>query len=290
MQRIEIYRTPHERSCRERALVLRSQGIPFAQDTLDGFHVLLVEPLFASWAADQLRRYEEENHGQRLRPVLPAAAGGQGAASLGFALLLGCAGLFQFRAAFGLDWTALGLAEAGPTRLAEPWRAATALTLHADPAHLFSNMLFGAAFVYLLAHGHGGGLALLAALATGVLGNWSNAWLQDPGHLSLGASTAVFGAIGCLCASEARRRHLLLEPRARRLAPFGIALVLLAYLGASGEHTDILAHVSGLAWGLALGIALPALYRRAAGPLAQGVSAAAALLLVLLAWGAALAR
>jgi membrane associated rhomboid family serine protease len=125
---------------------------------------------------------------------------------------------------------------------------------------------------------------------TGVLGNWSNAWLQEPGHLSLGASTAVFGAIGCLCASEARRRHLLLEPRARRLAPFGIALVLLAYLGVSGEHTDILAHVCGLAWGLLVGLALPALCVRAAHPSAQGVGAGAALILVLLAWGAALAR
>ncbi len=286
---IEVYRTPHERSCRVRALVLRSQGIAYSQDEREGFHVLLVAGRSAHAAAEELRRYEEENRGFRPRAVLPPPAPYPLMGALAFAVVLAGFGLAQLLAAWGIDWTAAGASQAGLTRLSEPWRALTALVLHADQPHLLNNIVFGAFFAFLLGHGHGGGLALLAMLVSGGLGNWTNAWLHEPAHVSLGASTAVFGAVGCLCGSEARRRHLLLETKSRVTAPIGVALVFLGYLGVSGEHTDILAHVTGLGWGLALGSVLPSLLARGAGrPAAQILWGLAAALCLGLAWLAAL--
>ncbi len=286
---VEIYRTPHERSCRDRALVLRSQGIPYLYEARDGFHVLLVELWIAARAADQLRRYEEENRGFRLQDVLPPPAPFAAGGTLAFALVLLVFGLLQSIDALGFDWTAAGAAEAGAARLREPWRAVTALTLHADLGHLLSNVIFGAFFGFLVAHVHGGGLGYLAVLVSGVLGNWTNAWLQGPAHSSIGASTAVLGAAGILCGSEARRRHLLRQPRARRVAPIGVALVFLLYLGV-GEKTDVLAHVTGCLWGLALGAALPSLLARGALKASvQLACGAAALLLLGLCWLTALA-
>jgi len=286
----EVFRTPHERSCRERALVLTSQGIPFQRLDVAGFHVLLVETAFVARAAEELRRYEDENRGAGRRMPLPPAAPLAVQGSATFALVLVAFGLFQWRSALGVDWLEVGVARASDITSGEVWRALTALLLHAELAHLASNLVFGLAFGYLVAHVHGGGLGWLAILVAGVLGNWTNAWLQPPGHRSIGASTAVFGAIGILCGSEARRRHLLLEPRTRRAAPVAVAAMFLAYLGV-GEvqpphSVDVLAHVFGLAWGLALGALLPASGAlRSRAQIACGVGA---LLCIAFAWLAAL--
>ena len=291
MDLVEIYRTPHERSCRDRALVLSSQGIRFAREQRDGFCVLLVDARFADFAADQLRRYEEENHGfgRALREILPPAAAYDDEGTIVFAGILILFALFQLTGAFEVHWVERGASVAGLTRLDQPWRALTALMLHAELAHLAANLFFGSLFGYLVAYVHGGGLGYLAILVAGFLGNWTNAWIQPAEHGSIGASTAFFGAVGILCASEARRRHLLDQESARRIAPLGVAVVLLAYLGVSGERTDVLAHVCGLAWGLILGVFLPELLAR--GALRRSVQVAcggAALALIALAWGLAI--
>ena len=95
--------------------------------------------------------------------------------------------------------------------------------------------------------------------------------------------------VRCPSGSETRRRHLLDQESARRIAPIGVAVVLLAYLGVSGERTDVLAHVCGLVWGLILGVFLPELLAR--GALRRSVQLAcgiAALFMIALAWGLAL--
>lgn len=292
MALVEVYRTPHARSCRDRALVLASQGVAFVGTQREGFHVLLVDEERAGFAAEQLNRYEEENRRPRgLRGFLPPAAPYHSEGTIAFAGVLVLCGTLQLLDGFGLDWTAAGAAHAGLTRSAEPWRAVTALTLHAELAHLAANLFFGSVFGFLVAYVHGGGLGYLAILLAGTLGNLTNAWIQPAEHGSIGASTALFGAVGILCGSEARRRHLLEEESARRSAPVFGAFVLLAYLGVSGENTDILAHVWGLAWGLLLGLVLPSLLAR--GALRRRVQlacAAVALLLVVASWAAALVR
>jgi rhomboid protease GluP len=290
---VEIYRSPHARSVRHRALVLASQEIPFVQGRADGLHTILVDESWVSAAVRELERYENENRGFGRKLPLPPAAPAWRVGGVLFALVLVAVAVLEHVGAGGFDWHSRGLALAAAIRAGETWRCLTALTLHADPAHLMANLVFGLAFGSLVAHGHGGGLGWLAVLVTGGLGNWANAWLLSPQHASLGASTAVFGAVGILCGSEARRRHLLRDTPLRQAAPVTVALVLFAYLGMGegqpGRGVDLTAHLFGLVFGLALGPLLPSLLARGfLRPRVQLAAGAIALGLVAAAWARAL--
>jgi membrane associated rhomboid family serine protease len=147
--------------------------------------------------------------------------------------------------------------EAGSARasrmvaLGEWWRALTALTLHADLGHALGNVLAGALFGGSVCARLGTGVGAALLLAAGGLGNVANAlYHRAGGHDSVGASTAVFAAVGILAADVLGARRL---PRGGRLAPLGAAFGLFAMLGTS-ERADYGAHLFGLAAGLALGL------------------------------------
>lgn len=289
---VEVYRTPHERALRERALVLASVGIPSLTLGERGDERLLVETHWAERAREELARYEEENVAFRRKRVLPPAAPFARAGVAAFALVLTLCFLAEIYALGGLDWLSAGRAHAAAIRGGELWRATTALVLHVDVPHLLSNLVFGLLFTYLLFHAYGGGLGLFALVLCGTLGNLTNAWIHRPEHLSIGASTAVFAAVGLLGSSEARARHLLAEPTTRRAAPISGALVFLLYLGvgdAQAAHdVDVLAHVFGLAWGLVLGTYLPSIPRaRIEAPRFQLACAGLALAWLAAAWALA---
>lgn len=288
-----MFRARQAHACRERALVLASQSIPYLELSRAGEHVLLVEEHHAQRALEQLRRYEEENRGFRLKRTLPPAAPFAAAGTGLGALLLLALALAQWRAALGQDWLAAGAARASEIRGGALERTVTALTLHADVPHLVSNLVFGALFAYLLFHAHGAGLGAVALLLAGALGNLANAWARAGEHVSIGASTAVFAAVGLLGGAEARARHLLREPRTRRFAPVGAALLLMLYLGVGeavpASRVDVLAHVFGLLAGLALGPLLGSVPRAwSERPGLQAGGGLLALLLLALAWWRAL--
>jgi membrane associated rhomboid family serine protease len=244
---------------------LTSQGIPFSAASSGREQALYVEEPYVALALEQLRRYEEENRGFRLRRALPPPApfARTGVVAAGAVLVAGA--LLQWKSAFARDWVEAGAAHTGAIRAGALERTLTALTLHADVPHLFSNLIFGALFAYLLFHALGAGVGALALLGTGLFGNWINAWVHVGGHISIGASTAVFGALGLLSGSEARARHLLRQPEARRIAPVGAGLLLLLYLGVgevqSARNVDVLAHVFGFLSGIGLGLLLGSLAR-----------------------------
>ena len=94
--------------------------------------------------------------------------------------------------------------------------------------------------------------------AGGGAGNWLNAWgHRDAEHLSIGASTAVFAALGMLVAAQCTMRTLALrQVRVREfLLPVGAGLGLLAYLGVGDQQTDYMAHFFGLLAGVPFGVA-----------------------------------
>lgn len=181
---------------------------------------------------------------------------------------------FQESWRFGVDWETLGRADAVKIRAGEWWRAVTALTLHADLSHLAGNVVFGAALGVILAQSIGVGLAWWSVLIAGTLGNYANAWLQDASHRSLGASTAVFGALGVQVAYEYARRTELGYKRWRRWVPVIMGFGLLAWLGAGGVHVedprsleglervDIGAHGLGFAVGGLIGLGASRIPRR----------------------------
>ena len=160
------------------------------------------------------------------------------------------------RKTLSTDWLEIGAAQTGLIRAGEAWRVATALFLHGDGAHLLNNLAFGAIFLLLLSQVLGSGMTALSVLLAGILGNTLNAAVRMPDHTSIGASTAVFGAIGLLAALKYDWRSGRPFRTLRDVAPLAGGVMLLAFLGFSGAQTDILAHVFGFASGVGLGAVL----------------------------------
>lgn len=185
-------------------------------------------------------------------------------------------------------WVRCGKLNVTEVRNGEWWRTATALTLHADTLHLFSNVVFGSPFLILLARRIGLGLTLFATLASGMLGNAMNVLYRDPGYSSLGFSTAMFGMVGLLCADIVVRSHL--EGVRRLVLPVAAALAFLAMLGSEGRNVDYSAHIFGLVSGFIIGLAVSLALRHHDGlprPLEIALGCAAPLIL-LLCWDLAL--
>lgn len=171
-----------------------------------------------------------------------------------WALSLVVAFLFQSREPGLTDWgvsSSLGLFDES-----EWWRPFTALFLHADLSHLGGNLVFGCLFAPFVARMIGGYLGWLLILVGGVAGNVLTAWLHYPDqYTALGASTAVFAALGMLTGGGILLAFLTPEraPWARVIVPLGGGVALLGWLGVGGVNTDVLAHAAGFLFGLPLG-------------------------------------
>jgi membrane associated rhomboid family serine protease len=145
----------------------------------------------------------------------------------------------------------------------EWWRPFTGLFLHADIGHLVGNLVGGAVFGTLVARLIGPLRGWTLILASGTLGNILTSALTYPQPFnSIGASTAVFAALGILSgvgiAETLRERAHL--PWLRILAPVFAGIILLGWLGGgSTPQTDVLGHVFGFGSGLAAGAAVGAL-------------------------------
>ncbi|HMA67034.1 MAG TPA: rhomboid family intramembrane serine protease [Desulfosalsimonadaceae bacterium] len=168
----------------------------------------------------------------------------------------------------------------------EFYRAVTALMIHADAVHLAGNMLGIAVFGAAVTAEIGWGLGWLLILASGICGNLLNAGLHAGGHLSIGASTAVFGAVGMLVGLQMIRRFF--RQKGRRLAvlaPLAGGLALLGFMG-SGPNVDIMAHLFGFAAGIAIGAGCGLFYRAGPAKTLHAVSLALVFALIFLAWTA----
>ncbi|MBL8861259.1 MAG: rhomboid family intramembrane serine protease [Planctomycetes bacterium] len=268
-----------------------------------GEEVLVVRAEDHAAAASELARYAAENAGWPPKEVHPAPISGGVHAAIVFGGLLVLLFTFQEAHRFGLDWEALGRADAAQIRAGEWWRAVTALFLHADLPHLAGNVVFGAVLSVILSASVGVGAAWWSALLSGTLGNYANAWLQDASHRSLGASTAVFGLLGAQVAYEFARRSELRYRPWRRWVPVIMGFGLLAWLGMGGvnvgdpdsldalQRVDVGAHALGFAAGAGLGLLLARVPRRALrlSDGRQALVAAGAVLGAALAWTVAIA-
>jgi membrane associated rhomboid family serine protease len=135
----------------------------------------------------------------------------------------------------------------------EWFRLLTALMLHADGVHLIGNMVGIAVFGTAVCGIAGYGVGWLMILITGISGNFFNTVLVKAGHISIGASTALFGAIGILAGHQFYKRYGIPGKRVRAWLPLGGGLALLGFLG-SGGHSDLTAHFFGFMSGILLGI------------------------------------
>jgi rhomboid protease GluP len=264
-------------ACRESGLVLEAKSVPYDLVELDGSWALLVTSVTAQIARDELARYAAERSVVReaAATVIPFAGAGIGAAIYGVVLLLTgyCAGTQMF----GVDWLATGALDARAGGGGEWWRAVTALTLHLDQAHLLSNLLFGIGVGILAGRVFGPGVAWASILGAGALSNYLDMLIAPSTHRAVGASTAVFAALGLLSGFAWRQRLALRERFRYRWAPLFAGVCLLAFLGAGDQHVDVLGHALGFMTGIAFGW----IYARAGVPqnrsagLQAGIGAAA---------------
>ncbi len=266
VEETEIVRAPDPNLIRELALVLYSVGIPHRVVGNQHSRWIVVPSELALPALEQLADYHRENVGKRRRVERFATYQGSLTHALLWCVLLSLMQVLAQSGALGFDWRARGMVD-GARMPRELWRCVTALTLHSDLAHLFSNLAFGGVLIALLVQVLRPGLAWSAVILSGALGNLVNVWLSGAGHRSLGASTAVFAALGVLTAIQLSRKLRSTRARMTRWVPLIAGALLLAWNGMGGAslgpglelqgprqpNTDIGAHVSGFLCGLPLG-------------------------------------
>jgi rhomboid protease GluP len=270
----------------EWAIVLTAVGIPHRVAPVDEGWALVVPDDEVPRARTTLAAYEEENRATDAARVPAPVPEGPGAAGvgLGVAACLVATFLATGPRAPGAGWVGRGVASSEHILAGEWWRTVTALTLHVDVAHVAGNAIAAALLLAVLGARLGAGLALAVMLGAGALGNGLAAVAHGAGHLSVGASTATFGAIGLLAAL--RVVGAAPAPRRRAWVIVVACLVLLGLLG-TGPGVDVLAHVFGLVAGGAVGIVVGAAVPRPPVARVQWGLLAATAAVVVVAWARA---
>jgi membrane associated rhomboid family serine protease len=290
---VVLYHSSLRARCEERALVLTAVGIASSVG-FDGQQFALQVPLPDALAARyQLQLYEAESRSERPAarvPLPPERSYPQ--AWIGCLLFVAVLVAVGYAVAHGvgpLDAFERGELDAGRVQAGQWWRAWTALTLHLDAAHLAANLGAGVWFGYLAARQLGSGTAWLL-IVTGAAGaNLLEASFGPAAHRSVGASTAVFTALGLLAAHSWRTRYHLPQRAVLRWSPLIGGVVLLGWFGSAGPGTDIVAHALGFAVGCGLGvIAAGARARAVLERWPQWLTGALALLSLVVAWSCAL--
>jgi rhomboid protease GluP len=255
MNEVEAVRSSADpRLAAEWALVLESSGIPCAVSARGRSWVLEVPAEQLAAAAAVLEVYERETSPPPATPSSSPDHGPTPAAFIAAAMLLALYAALSTVAA-GPRWYDQGTAYAVRILAGEWWRTITALTLHASLLHVLSNVVALAVFGTGLCRAVGPGVGLSMTLLAGAGGNALNALWRGSAHGAVGASTAVFGAVGALGALQFVRRRA--RPAARQpWLPVAAALGLLALLG-TGTDTDVLAHLFGFIVGAGLGYLVP---------------------------------
>jgi membrane associated rhomboid family serine protease len=233
-----VFRGPN-RLCSELSLVLEAKGIEHEMLDSGDSWTLNVPAASFHQAYDEISHYAAERSVARRPPVRFELHSGAAIGAAGYAVILlltaYCAGI----GLFGADWLSSGALKAGAAR--EWWRAFTALTLHLDQEHLLGNLLFGP------------GVAWSSILGAGALANLVEMLISPPAHRAVGASTAVFAALGLLAGLASRRQLTLRERSWHVLAPLIAGLCLLTLLGAGNAQVDVLGHALGFLFGVAVG-------------------------------------
>jgi membrane associated rhomboid family serine protease len=170
----------------------------------------------------------------------------------------------------------------------EWWRTITALTLHSGAKHLIGNIVFGVLFGLFAGRLMGSGVAWLAIVAAAATGNAANTLLLESAHRSIGASTAVFAALGLVAGFVWRGQFMAQDRWSYRFGPIVGGLALLMYTGTGGPDTDIGAHLLGFACGFLTGMLLIALGPVPTDRRRQSIAGSLAVLLVAASWIVAL--
>ena len=287
---VEVYRSFWRRDCQDRAFMLGAVGIANVIVPRGDEFTLEVAAADVERAASHLIQYEAEN-----RPPEPVPA----APPLHPHAWIGCAGYAAWvlgvayaisNGLVRLDAFNVGELDAARVQSGQWWRAWTALTLHVSGPHLAANLCAGIWFGYLAGRQLGVGVAWFLIVAGGGLANLVEGLLGPPWHQSVGASTAVFTALGLMSAYTWRERLALPQRWVQRWGPLVAGVSLLGWLGTAGKQTDVMAHLLGFGIGVLLGAgAALAFVRRRLHDVPQWPAGLAAMVIMAVAWDLALA-
>lgn len=236
------------RQIRDDSLVLLSQGIShrLLRDESGPFQIFIL-PEHETQARQQLALYRKENPPKEENPPIPLSFSLQ---PLWVLLAPTIFTLIDFTDKVNLHTP--GISDASKVLKGEWFRAFTAQTLHGDTRHLASNLLCGYIVMNMITFRIpllrlAPFIAIAAAIA-----NLCVSFTVQSDFRSLGFSTFVFAAIGCLSVIEFRLMPKESHGLIRRFAPLCGAASLAVFLGL-GENADILGHAYGFIAGLFTG-------------------------------------
>jgi len=265
------------------ALVLVAEGMKATVRRSEHGFVLSVSRKDAQRAAAVLSAYDRER-GMRAAPAPEGDGRGYliAAAVIPLALIV-----IAVLTGEGGPWRAFfarGVADSAAILSGELWRTVTALTLHTGTVHVMMNAVSIALFLGAVCRTLGVGFGSAATLLSGAGGNLLNALFHGVPHHAVGASTAIFGAVGLLAGLGVARRLRGGTTGRRAWVPMAAGLGLLAMLGTTGARVDVWAHLFGLLVGGALGLPIGLLVHRPPNPRVQRLLGGSALAVVILSW------
>jgi rhomboid protease GluP len=253
---VEVFRSLRMPDCDQQTLILSAVGIHSWTVVRGGMFVVVVPEESAAMAVRHLVEVAQESRAPLPIPKLPKIQPRAWTGSILFALVMMVVAYAAGSGTFGFDWLEGGSLNGAIPATHEWWRVVTALTLHADVGHLLSNLAFGTVLGFLASRALGGGVAWASILLGAMMGNALDAMVMPMEQRSIGASTAVFAALGILSAYAWMIESATNLRWAKRLGPLIAGVILLGFLGAGGERTDVIAHVTGFASGCLLGVGL----------------------------------
>lgn len=288
-----VFESGNRLACMDRALVLEAANIPH-QVIQDGVTSAIVVP--ADWsaeAANELRAYDEENPPRKPKPVRNAEVHDPLPGLIGYVLVVCLVAGMAGYSWFSKDWLSAGHVNGALVRDGEFWRLFTGLTLHSGLRHLASNIVFGVFFGIFAGRLLGSGYAWLIIVVAAGFANLVNLLLLDPTHRSIGASTAVFAALG-LVAGYVWSGKLMPHDEDRwmtRYGPIVGGLALLMFTGTGSvdpetgiNNTDVGAHLFGFVAGFLAGMLLIRYGPLPAGEHYQRNAGIAALAVIFFSW------
>lgn len=251
----------NQKQAREWSLALLSQGIEstIVEDDRSGALALEVDAGRSADALRILKIYHIENRGWGWQHELPVVHLSFSWTCVGWAAFLAL--IHYFATLPGSRLTAAGVLSRSVVTAGEWWRLFTAITLHEDIGHLASNLAAGTLLMGLSMGRSGTGIGLLGPWLAATLANLGALFVYGRNYQSLGASGMVLAALGVLTASgafEVIRR----QPGWKSLfATLSSGLMLFVMTG-SNPASDLVVHLGGFVFGIAIGGAIELMPRR----------------------------
>lgn len=285
-----VFESHNPALCQDRALVLTAVQIPHQIIHDQGGYALLVPADASAAAVQELALYDDENPPVAPKPQRSVPHQDPLPGIFAYVLVIGTVAWLAGAAAFSENWLQAGRVDGELIRNGEWWRLFTALTLHSGAPHLAGNLVFGTVFGLFAGRLVGSGVGWFAIVVAAAFGNLLNTLLLESAHRSIGASTAVFAALGLVAGFVWRAKLMSQERWPYRLGPIVGGLALLMYTGTGDANTDVGAHLMGFVSGFAAGVIVTRFIDRLSSARLQILSGGAALALFVVAWIAALSN